>query len=76
MKAAAPGEAVDDELEFGFRVGVAGEQDLAPVGGRQMNVDHLDGGEFFERATRSQSGRQGMQTTSQGDLRSPAVSPS
>src|SRR6266849_5659502 len=61
-------EPVDDELEFGFGVGVAGEQDLAPVGGRQMNVDHLDGGKFFERAARSQSGRQGIQTTGQGDL--------
>src|SRR5664279_3341201 len=27
---------------------VAGEQYLAPVRSRQMDVDHLDGGEFFE----------------------------
>jgi hypothetical protein len=50
-------EPVDEELEFGFRVGVAGEQDLAPVGGRQMNVDHLDGSKFFERTARGQPGR-------------------
>ena len=49
-------------------MGVAGEQNLAPVGSRQMNIDHLDGGKFFERATRSKSGRQGMKSPGQGDL--------
>ena len=61
-------EPVDQELEFGFGVGVAGEQNLAPVGGRQMDIDHLDGGELFECAPRGQPGRQGMKATGQGDL--------
>jgi hypothetical protein len=61
-------EPVDQELQFGFGLGVAGEHDLAPVGGRQMDVDHLDGGELFERAARGQPGRQGMQAARQGDL--------
>lgn len=41
-------ELADQELEFRFGVGISGEQDLAPVGGRQMDIDHLDGGELFE----------------------------
>jgi len=49
-------------------LGVAIEQDLAPVGGRQMNVNHLNGGELFERTARGQPGRQGMKATGQGDL--------
>jgi len=49
-------------------VGVTGQADLAPVGGRQVNIDHLDGGEFFERTARGQPGRQGVKSTGQGDL--------
>jgi hypothetical protein len=39
-------------LQLGFWMGVAGEQYLAPVRGRQMDVDHLDGGELFESTAR------------------------
>jgi len=42
-------EPVDQELEFGFRVGVAGEQDLAPVGGGQMNAIIWTAAKFIER---------------------------
>ena len=61
-------ELVDQELEFRLGVGVTGQQHLAPVGGRQMNIDHLDGGELLESAARGQSWRQGMQATLQRDL--------
>ena len=61
-------EPVDQKLEFRFGVSVTGEQDLAPIGGRQMNIDHLDSGKLFERAPRGQSGRQGVKTAGQGDL--------
>ena len=47
---------------------VTGEPDLAPVGGRQMNIDHLDGGKFFERAARGEPGRESMKATGQGDV--------
>ena len=33
-----------------------------------MDVDHLHGGEFLQRAARGQSRRQGMQTTLERDL--------
>jgi hypothetical protein len=61
-------QLVDQELEFGLGMGVAGEPDLATVGGRQMNIDHLNGGELFERAARSEPGRQSMKPTGQRDL--------
>jgi hypothetical protein len=41
-------ELVDQEAQLGFRLGVAGQHELAAVGGREMNVDHLDGGKFLE----------------------------
>ena len=36
-------ELLDQEPEFWLRLSVAGQQQLAPVGCRQMNIDHLDG---------------------------------
>jgi hypothetical protein len=36
-------ELLDQEPEFRLRLGVAGQQQLPPVGRRQMNIDHLDG---------------------------------
>src|SRR6202171_1972065 len=61
-------EAVDEERQFGFWIVIAGEQNLASVGVWKMNVDHLDGSEFFERAARGQPRRQRMKATGQGDL--------
>jgi hypothetical protein len=45
----------------GFGVGIAREPDLTPVRCRQMNVDHLDGGELVEHAARSQPWRQTLE---------------
>src|SRR6266571_1868814 len=61
-------QPVDQELEFGFGMGIAREPDLAAVGGRQMHIDHLDGGELVERAARGQPGRQGVKSTHERDL--------
>jgi hypothetical protein len=61
-------ELLDREPEFQLRLGVAGQQQLPPVGRRQMNIDHLDGGKLFESAPRSQSWRQRMHATLQRDL--------
>ena len=61
-------ELIEQEREFGFWFGVAGQQQLAPVGCRQMNIDHLDGGEFLESAPRGQSWCPCMQATLQRDL--------
>ena len=61
-------ELPDQKLEFRLGLGVAGQQQLASVGGWQMDIDHLDGGEFLQGTARGQSRRQGMQTALQGDL--------
>jgi hypothetical protein len=61
-------ELVDEKPQLGFWVGVACEQDLASVCGRQMDIDHLDRGKFFERAARGQPGRQGVEAARESDL--------
>jgi len=33
-----------------------------------MDIDHLDGGKLFERASRSQAGRESVQAARQGDV--------
>jgi hypothetical protein len=48
-------ELVDQQLQLGFGLGVSGQHDLASVGCWQMDVDHLNGGEFVEGASRGQS---------------------
>jgi hypothetical protein len=59
---------VDQELQLGFRPDVAGQHEFASVGGREMNVDHLDGRELFESAARGEPRRQGMQAALQRDV--------
>ena len=49
-------------------MGIAREPDFAPVGGRQMDIDHLDGSELFQSASSGQARRQGMEAAGQGDL--------
>ena len=56
-------ELPDQKLEFRLGLGVAGQQQFASISGRQMDIDHLGGGEFLQCATRGQPGRQGVQTT-------------
>ena len=60
--------AVDQQAQFGLGFGVAGQHDLAPVGGRQMHVDHLDGGELRQRAAGGEAWGEAVQAAGQGDL--------
>ena len=53
-------QLIQQEAELGFGLGIAGEQQLAAVGGRQVDIDHLHGGELFQHAARCQPGRQRM----------------
>ena len=62
-------ELVDQELEFGFWLGVARQYQLASVSGRHMDVDHLDGGKLLDGAARAQPRRQRMQAALQCDVR-------
>ena len=59
---------LQQEAELGFGLGVAGEYQLAAVGGRQVHVDHLHGGELIEHAARRQPGRQRMQAPRKSDV--------
>src|SRR5712671_889992 len=43
-------ELIEQEREFGF--GVAGQQQLSAVGRRDMQINHLHGGELFDGAAR------------------------
>ena len=61
-------QPVDQELQLGFWMGVTGETNLASVSGRQMDIDHLNGSELFQRAARGQPGRQSMKATGERDL--------
>ena len=58
----------EQELQLGFRLGIAGEAEFASVSGRQVDVDHLDGGELLERAARGEPRRQGVEAALQGDV--------
>ena len=59
-------ELVDQQLQLGLGLGVAGEHDLASVGRRQMDVDPLDGGKLFQRAARGQSRRERVEPAASG----------
>ena len=61
-------QLVEEQFEFGLRLGVAGQQQLAAIGGGQVHVDHLHGGELFEHAARRQPRRQRMQAAAKGDV--------
>jgi hypothetical protein len=54
-------ELLDQEPEFRLRLSVTSEQQFAPIGGRQTNVDHLSGGELLE-STAGETWRQRMQS--------------
>ncbi len=47
---------------------MAGEPDLAAVGGWDVDVDHLHGGEFLEHAARRQPGGESAQPSGERDV--------
>src|SRR5713101_5655852 len=61
-------EFLQEQVELGFRLGVAGEQQLAAVGGWQVHVDHLHGGKLFQHAARGQPRCESTQAARQSDV--------
>lgn len=61
-------EALQQDLLILVRLGIAWQHDLAPVGGRQLDVDHLHGLELVEDGSRGEARRQGAQALLEGDL--------
>ena len=61
-------QLLQQEAELGFGLGIAGEQQLAAVGGRQVDIDHLHSGELLQHTARRQPGRQRMQAPRKSDV--------
>src|SRR6202049_3713649 len=61
-------ELIEQEREFGFWFGVAGQQQLSAVGRRDMQINHLHGGELFDGAARHEARRQGMEAPAECDM--------
>jgi hypothetical protein len=62
-------ELAEQQFQLRLRLGVAGQDDLSPVRGRHLHVDHLHGGELVEHAARCQTGGERSQPLSQRDLK-------
>src|ERR1700680_1997008 len=61
-------ELIEQEREFGFWFGVAGQQQLSAVGRRDMQINHLHGAELFDGAARHEARRQGMEAPAECDM--------
>src|SRR6202045_1745145 len=61
-------ELIEQERELGFWFGVAGQQQLSAVGRRDMQINHLHGGELFDGAARREARRQGMEAPAECDM--------
>ena len=49
--------------------GVTRKDEVAPIGGGQMHIDPVDGGEFLQHGPRGQPWRPGPQTLLEGDVK-------
>ena len=61
-------EATEKEFQVRFGLGVAGQEQLAAIAGGDLDVDHLDCGEFLEGAARCQTGGEAVQSPAKGDV--------
>ena len=61
-------QPLQQQLEFGLRFGVTGQQDRSTIGGRDFDVDHLHGGELLKHAARGQPGRLRSQLLGERDV--------
>lgn len=49
-------------------LGVAAQDQGAAIGGREMNIKHLDAGDLVERGSRGETCRQWLESRPQGDV--------
>ena len=61
-------QLVEQQRELGFGLGIAGESELAAVGNRQVQIDHLHGGELLDDAARREARCQGVKAARQRDM--------
>jgi hypothetical protein len=57
-----------EELLVGIQFGVAAEDQCAAIGGREVDVEHLDGGELVEHSPWSEAGGQRFELCAQRDV--------
>jgi hypothetical protein len=60
-------QPIEQQLLLGLRLGVTAQDQGAPIGGGQMDIDHLDGGEFLQDGAGRESWCQGAQPGLEGD---------
>lgn len=63
------GELLEKKEKVRFGMGVAGENDFASIGGGQMDIEHLQGGELFEDRAWGESAGPGFEAGLEGDLK-------
>jgi hypothetical protein len=61
-------EFFEQDFLVGLGLGVAAQDGGSPVGGRKVDVEHLDGRELIENGTGGESGGMGTKTGPQGDV--------
>jgi len=57
------------EFLVGLRLGVAAEDEGAAVGGREVGIDHLDGGKLVEYSPGGETRSVGPQAGAEGDVK-------
>jgi hypothetical protein len=61
-------ELLHQELLVDVQFGVAGQDQLAAIGGREVDIEHLDGGELVEHGPRCEARRQWLEPRTQRDV--------
>ena len=68
MRRQFPFQDIDDELLIGFGFCITREDQFAAVGGGEVDVEHLDGGEFFQSLAGCQARRMGREERFEGHM--------
>ena len=61
-------ELVHQKLLFDVQFRVAAQDQCAAVGGRKVDIEHLDGGELVEHGPGREAGRERLEAGPQGDM--------
>src|SRR5229473_4728232 len=62
-------ESLHEKLLVGVQFSVAAQDQCAAIGGREVDVEHLDGGELVEHGPRGEAGRQRFELRAQRDVK-------
>src|SRR5215471_19268969 len=62
-------ELLHQKLLFGVEFGIAAQDQCAAIGGREVDVEHLNGGELVEHSPRGEAGGQRLELSAQRDVK-------